>query len=391
MIQSILKADSTTGWTASSGASLTGVTSEMIAGINTAAIMASFGTATGLYIEYVFPVAITIGEFEDIIFHMFSQNHGKQDYRSSADFSYKIAFGASGKEYYLPIYDTFTDISLHIVGLTTIDKIKITKTVAGEDNLVLSNFVLQKQDVPLDIFIGVKEQIEYYRDKLAKITLGTLANLVSGVTSIIFPSDVEYIDRYACIKIYDGTNFEIHQIAIRHVLTFEFTDLYDGKSLVHSYTSATIELFIPIEYGIRQKEILVPSITIWGMEPEEEKIDNGISMLVDSYKTDDTFSERMEGSYQNYTLLIDCEARQDGLLAKLSQVVRRMIGGRVVWVGGRRCEIDFYGSAKEMEPAENYNYIPKVEISCKVGIQEDIFDRKTLPITKTIKIDSEVQ
>ena len=384
----ILAGDSVTGWVASAGASIVGVTTAVTVGNLSQSLIASF-SGIGSYITYTFTSPISVGDYEDLVLHVMSQFNGSASYKKADDFDYKIDFGESTKEYYLPVFAEINDASVHLDGVLTIDRIRITKLTAGADNLVLAYFNLHKQELPLDIFQGIKEQIEYHINKKPKILVGTVS-CTAGDKIITFASEVPFLERYAVVELTNGTLTETHLIGFKDGLSFQFEKLFSGSTIINTM-AASVYLLSPVTYGTHQQEILLPSISIGGMEDENEHLTSGVFKLVDTFKTDGTFLERKEGLYQKYALLIDIEARSNELIAKLAYSVRQMIGGKIAWVGGRKVYVEFESPAVYADQNESFNVIPKLEYVCVVKVKEDIFDRETLHKTTTIDFASDIQ
>lgn len=372
-----------TDWS-QSGASqhaLTGMES-FSAGGNETSLMFRFSSA-GDYIEKTFDEDVS--DYEEIILWAWSRNLGQSSYKKAEDFYYKIDFG-EGKEYYLPVTKGFYYIRIKI-DFDNIDRLRITSLTDNEDYLVLSYFIVNKNVFPYDIFNSVKTGIEnYIEDKITLKTIGTISGS-SGDSSISFSSPVSYLDRYAVIEISDGVNSEKHGIISRKGNEYTFSQLYDGDSLVNDFTDATVYLYYPVEFGTDQKEIIFPSITVWGFTPERKLITNELDNILDTFKTDDTFQERQVGQYLNWLLLIDCTCKEEWeVLGTLSEIVRKVIGRKTIWVNGRRCYIDFSAPPVLKEPTESFDIIPEIQYSANIEIREELYDSVTLPKTTDINV-----
>lgn len=378
---------SVTGWTASAGATVltANAVSEYIAGLgNTASLLFKFD-ALNSYVEKTYsPTKSTTG-YTDVVIWVWSQQKRSNEYRNLDDFAYKISFG-TGKDFYMPCYESFGCFTISVAQIgSTIDKIRITALHSDTDYIVISYGVLTNDDLPLDIFDGVKERIEYEITTGGFNTLypiGTIASLTAGASSITFASGVPWIDRYVSIMIKDGVNTEYHQISERNNLTFKFGTIHDGATLKYSYsTGASVYVYIPVVYGRRQYEIQVPSITIWGIEPEHDQLGHELEKVTESFKVGGSIQERQEGAFYKYSLLVDCEARQDQLLSTITNIVRRAIGKKYCYVIGRKVDIKFGGPPREVEPTEGFKIIPKVQYFVDVTVKEEMYTRQSLPTT----------
>jgi len=202
----------------------------------------------------------------------------------------------------------------------------------------------------------------------------------AGDTSVSFASAPTFIDRYSVIKIDDGVNSEIHHLVNRNGNSFSFSGLYDGTSLSHDYSSASVYLYYPVDFGMTQKEILLPSITIWGFTSEKETIEGEFNTIFDTVSVDNqTYKGRKAGQYLNWEVLIDCEERESyEILGILSNIVRRFLGKRIVWINGRKVNIDFSSPSTEMEATENYDIVPKIQYPASIQIREEMYERETV-------------
>jgi hypothetical protein len=115
---------------------------------------------------------------------------------------------------------------------------------------------------------------------------------------------------------------EYHVIANVNGRTVTFDSTYDGTSIVNSMAPASVYVYIPVAYGRKQIEIVLPSITIWGIEPEPDQISTDVDHVTDSWKTTPSVAERRSGRDYKYNLLIDCESRRDELFRILLQSIR---------------------------------------------------------------------
>lgn len=376
----------TTGWTGYNGASIHAVNSiiNYIAGNNSASVIFKFD-GTSSYIEKVY--AENIESFKELVIWVTSTQKGVESYNKTTDFKYKIDLGA-GKEFYLEARKDFYDVVIDVSDIDVIDRIRVTALEDGVDYLVLSYCLVSKDVFPLDIFQGIKEQGEYYIENFVDLKLlGTITS-VTGDTSIDFVSPIAYLNRYGVIKIDDGVNSEIHAIAIESDCegSFVLGQLYDGPSLLNDYTDAEVYLYYPVEFGTTQKEIILPSITVWGFAPEKQLLVNDLDTIIDSVKpSDESFGVRQVGQYLKWPLMITCVAKEEWeLLGEISEIVRALVGIKIIWVNGRKCYIDFSAPATEQYPTESFDIMPQIQYPVEVSIREDLYNRSRLPSTTTI-------
>jgi hypothetical protein len=246
--------------------------------------------------------------------------------------------------------------------------------------------VASRDELPADIFLGIKEQLTYdmnaFYPRITNgvasrgILIGTVSG-TAGATHINFSDSLKYIERYAVVYITNGVVSETHQLDTNDETSFFFTSLYDGQTLVNTLSGASVYLTLPCEFGLSEKEILLPGISVWGMAPEEVNHATKIEVTQDTFSTDGSLQERLAPVNFKYQIGIACEARQNSILAIMSQVVRRFIAREYFWVNGKRINIRNPLASVYVEPAEGYNEIPKIQYSFEVEVREEVYDRTT--------------
>jgi len=381
---------STSGWSASGGATVYGTNQieNFIAGNNTASLILRFN-ALNSNAEKSYSIDVTNYDIFTVWIH--SRLLGDPEAIDVDQFIYKIDLG-TGEEFYVQLDNKFVPITLDISGVSTISKIKITALHSEDDYLFLSYAVASKDVFPLDIFAGIKEQLEFERDQyFSQRLIGTISG-TTGDTSITFSGYPVFIDRYSVIEIDDGVNSEIHHLLDREGNTFELSGLQDGSALLNDYTNANVYLYYPIDFGMTQREISLPSITIWGFVSEREIISSEFDLIYDTISVDNqTYQERQVGQYLNWNILIDCEERESyEISGELAKIVRQFLGKRIIWVNGRKIHIEYDGSSTEVEATENYDIVPKIQYPASVQIKEEIYNRKTIYKVQTINVTTTI-
>lgn len=393
---------SATGWANSGLGSITASENQVpdfVAGLDNAAslILSVPSGNNGKSIKKTITFDLT--GYSEVTLHVWSRekHFAGSNYQKSSDFAYKISFDGVN-EYYLPTFSGFNDVSLYVYGLTTIDRIEVTCLHDDDDYLIISNLVAVKDEIPVDIFRGVKAQIEHELKSKYLSTTGGVANkgvLLGTVTgaagdrTIYNINSYGYLDRYAVIMIDDGANTETHQLNDNDSQEFSFTSLYDGEVLLHDHTNADLYLICPVEYGTTEREIILPGISVWGIAPEEILRTNKIEEFRDTFNVNETVQSRLTPITFQYIIMMDCEARQNELIALMSLVCRTVIGKQYIWVNGKKINLFSEGAGEFIEPVEGYNEIPKMQFRTRVEIKEDIFDRSSLvkTITNTLTVN----
>jgi hypothetical protein len=339
---------------------------------------------------------IDVSGYDEFVMNIVSTQKGNSDYKTASDFLYKISFGAN-KEFYLPAYKIFQDIQIDISGMPTptIEQIKITALADGIDELVLSYGIACKDEMPVDIFDGLKKQLDYeisIDDKMRSYLIGVISGK-AGDKQIIFSDEIPWLDRYMTIRITDGVNTEYHTINDRNepALSFNFLSINDGLTLSNDYTNAGVFVAFPVFYGTRQKEIQLPGIAVWTFESDHKFLANELDTIIDTWDiSNDNMRIRQEGYFVDYPVIIDCEARHDELLAVMSTVIKRMMLKKIIWVNGRKITIDMIEAGKEVEPVAGFELIPKVQYKCIVQIKEEVYKREIIVKTTAVNITANV-
>ena len=330
-----------TGWVVNAPSTIEEIAEKsLIAGLNNKSLMISFDESdTVRTATKTFGTAIDVTDYESLVFSIGSYNKGVDRlYLRPDDFVYKI--GLDGvREFYVPVYRTFSDITIGIEDVTSITKIEITALHTDSDQIMISEMVAEKEEIPIDILVAVKEHIDYYiNDAVGDgLLLGTLTG-AAGDTEIVM-SNPDYLDRYGVIKIDDGVNSETHQVEDNDAATFQLNHNYDGNQLLNNYTNANVYLQYPSFINPGQLELRLPGMSIWGIEPNPILRGGKLETIHDSFLVSGGSKQRTEGQILEYPILIDCEARRNKLIDTMTRAVRRFIAQEVLWINGRKHDI----------------------------------------------------
>ena len=379
---------SATGWTNGGTGTITAAVNQVpnyIAGLGNTASLIIHVPGGNLGNSIAKPVTFDLTNYSEVTLHVWSRNFANYggNYVSAADFAYKIEFG-DGKVYYLPTFSGFQDVTLFIRGTGAITTVKITAVHNSEDYLIISYLVASADEIPVDLFQGIKEQLaaemllKYgsYRGGVTNkgILLGTLT-AAAGASSFYDVNSFALLERYAVIFVDDGANSETHQIKGTDGQDFSFSGLYDGETFLHAHTGATFYLICPVEYGSAEREIILPGVAIWGMDADELLRTNKIEESRDTFTDGSTVQSRLTPVTFQYIIILDCEARTNALIGLMSIACRSLIGKQEFWCNGKKLNIFYEGGGQYIEPAEGFNEIPKIQYKCRVEVKEDIYDR----------------
>jgi len=389
---------SLTGWTINSPSVIAlNEFSDYIASLNyNTSLIAQFksGDTIKTLTKSLSPIDIT--DYEILTFSIWSDTKGRQHYGRNleSDFNYKIKINDTD-EYFLPVYDSFTDVNINVKDITSIDRIEITALYPGDDSIILSEMIVELEELPIDILNSVQEHLEYYlTQNVGKgILLGTIS--VSAGETEIPTGDYNYLDRYAVILIDDGNNSETHQIASMddNISVAIINDNFDGKTILNDYTDADIYITFPVYINPDERNVRLPGLCVWGITADPILRTGKLDHFIESYKTDGSMTERKEGQVWDYLILLDCEARASSLIAVMTKAIRDFIGNELIWINGRKHEIDFNGAPTETRPPQGIDIIPKVQFQMTIEVIEQLAEAeelvKTIDITSNINISGE--
>jgi hypothetical protein len=389
--------DSLTGWSSSDTNKIEIVPElneidEYIAGDNDKSIVFKLnGDSKGAYVEKSL-ASIDLTDYDEIVFSVYSTNlQNKGGFFNDLDeFVIQIDFNNTMVDYMVPVYSSMVPITLDISGITTIDRIRITSNTNSETHLVVSHCIAAKDQLPLDIFKAIKTTLETERDRInlnRKFKVGVVTANAGDreiTVDISGSSRRDWLDKYAVIEITDGVNSEIHQLWENTEIEYQLARMYDGSSLVNSFTNADVYLYFPIEFGLLETEILLPGIGIHGMVPRPITRGDKPEDKYDSYRADKSVKVRKGLQIYEYLIRIDIEARHLQLLAELQDITKRVISKEKVWMNGRKFKINFAGDPVYVDAVNGYNQIPKIQYQIGIEVKEEIFTRDNLVNTDTI-------
>ncbi|GAH18300.1 unnamed protein product, partial [marine sediment metagenome] len=243
-----------------------------------------------------------------------------------------------------------------------------------------------KEEIPLDVLEAVKSAVESFI--VVEASDGIIVGSVTGTasdTEITITGSKDYLDRYAVVKIDDGVNEETHQLIDNDSSIYQLNSNYNGGALLDSYAGADVKLQFPVYINPDYRDVRLPGVAIWGIDPTPILRGGRLDPIVDTWDvTNDNFKERIEGQILEFNILIDCEARQHELIDTMSRAVRKLIGGEILWINGRRHDIDYSGSPILQNPTAGIDIVSKIQYSLKVEVKEHMNVRVTVPKTTTI-------
>lgn len=393
---------SNTSWTTSDGTKVVIPTenqvAEYIANDNSKSLMIRFlASSSGAYVQKTF-TAIDVTDYDELTINIQSSRlfGTRSDFNSVDDYNYQIDFNDSMDDFMLPGFSILTPITFNISGITSIDRIRITSNTTSADYLTISHCVALKDELPLDIFKAVKSRIETIITERIEDTIQIgIVTGTAGDTSIEIEASGsylrDYVEKYTVIHIDDGVNSEEHLLMENDEVTYQLGSFYDGLTLQNSYTNAAVYLYFPVEYCLKEEEIRLPGIHINGMPPRPFLRGGEIENVYDTYTENGAVDQRLDDMLMEWNILIDCESRNNDLIALMSECVRIAIGRKYLWLNGKVYNIYFLDNPVYIDAVQGYNQIPKIQYSMRVETKETIWQRTTEPKTTTLTATYTIQ
>jgi hypothetical protein len=328
---------------------------------------------------------VDVTDYDELTLSVYSTRIGNAGwyYNDLSDFKYKIRFNSTMDYYMLPTFSSLQAVTFDISSITSIDRIQIMCNHSSEDYLVLSWCVAVKDQLPLDIFSSLKTALENKRDDILGdgYSIQTIS-AITGDTELYFDANVPYVEKYACVKIDDGANSEVHQLHHGNELDYKMTSMYDGKSILNDYTDANCYISPRVEYG-QEREIAIPCIFISNLAPRVDRSAK-IEYDYDSYVDDRTVSERVKPQILKFDINIDCISRHNEILADLSEIIRKFIANEVLWVNGKKFDLYFNADPVFQDFDDVTEIYPKITYVMEIEVKEYFVDRAALPNTTTV-------
>ena len=105
---------------------------------------------------------IDVTNYEELVLSVYSIKLGDSGwwYNDLDEFNYKIRFNDTMAYYMLPTFSSLQSVTFDISEETEIDRIEIICNHTDEDYLLLSWCVINKDQLPLDIFSSLKAKAE---------------------------------------------------------------------------------------------------------------------------------------------------------------------------------------------------------------------------------------
>lgn len=367
--------DTDAGWVGSGSVDVHNLNTihEFIAGERSASLVVEFPEGSlgdGLSKTY----ALDVAAYDQLVISFWSRNKASGIYRVFSHCPYILVINGT-VEYGVRVWPGFVDSTFDISTIDEITSIEIRANHNDEDYLVMSYAVASYDELPYDLYQGLKERIEQYRDSFdpGGLPVGTLTG-AAGDSVIDIVGTISHLWRYTVITISGGGNSETHQLGSEVTGGFEMTSLFDGETLVNDYTAAEVSIQFPVVTYSQEKEVMFPSMVLHGMEVERVERSTDIEQIPVEFRDGDFLIEH-EHSY-NWPITVEIVSRSLELNSLMATWVRTALASHRMWVNGRKIDIDFTDTAIESEPVDSFDVIPRLAYTVNVEIKERVWTRR---------------
>lgn len=275
--------------------------------------------------------------------------------------------------FFIPTYKDLTHFDIPVV-FDDIEKYEIEALGDTEDYLVLSNMVASSEEMPLDIMLAIKTDLE--RHVTANIGNGLhigTCTYTAGADQVTIATNWSWVEKYAVLRFIGTGVDETHQANNAVGNTISFTRLYDGETMNVGGKDVEVFVQIPVEIGRMDTEVLLPGICLWYIGPDPDPNTSRTSQETIAISAERVYTIR-EGLRLKWRITIDNEARSPELIAIATRAIRDYFAHSTVWVHGKKLWFEWSEPAAPVEPVEGYDVIPKTAYSIEIGMREGTWE-----------------
>lgn len=303
--------------------------------------------------------------FEELRFQIKSLYNTAVRYKDDDDFVIEIKItdsGLSEYEWNVPIaHVNFSMARLDLTGIDDLTDIEISFKNIAADIIWLDYMLLFKDELEYDFLSSIKEKLH---EKITR-DIGTLTSAASAGSESIQVSDVSYITEGTMIKITEGATVEYKQVGKEpQESTLYFSELLNDGKLQNSFSiGADVTLIVPAYFENADKDIYLPAITIWGFNPERNRIFDSENNITLDYPKGDKFKQKGKDRHFTYDIQLTSEAWQPEILQEMNDLIRSIFDNDVfLQIAGQQIMYDvtdssFSFSGDQTEPHSNFKTI----------------------------------
>lgn len=382
-METLIDALSTNGageWTADAGISLELCQwPEYASGDRAASLMIRFpANGSGKKVGKVLASPLDTSAAEELVITLTSLRAPTGCIRRASDARYAVDVVDSGHvttRFYVPCHGSAVQAEMPSLGINSIREFWIVCLHNEADQLIASNFLAVKDELPLDLLKAVKASIEARRDELYGIGVRIgKATFSAGDLEVTIVTDWDWVERYAVLRfVGDGVD-EVHQANNAEGNVVSLTRLYDGQSMVGAATEADVYLTMPVEVGRYDLEVLLPGIALWYDGPVPEPATSRLTEEVRCAVGQDLCLKR-DGLLVKWRITMDHEARSPELIAWMTAAIRAFFARGYVWAHGKRFWFEWTEPAAPVEPDAAYDVIPKTSYTIEISVREESWSK----------------
>ena len=331
-----------------------------------------------------FGSAIDVSAFDELVLHLFSfrkRAKGRELFRKPSDYNYSLELATGGPVFLIPTRSRFTDVTVDLTQIPSIEFLRFTALHPDEDYLGISYAVAVKDELPRDLYDSFIEEYDYVRDNIIPDLSANNGRLLESATfagaagaETIDLTGLDFLQAGAVIRIEEGATIERHQLDERNdESTFYMNSNLDGPTLVNTFTAADVILELPAVIGMQEQEIQYPSVRLWGFSPTPLTRSAKAEFLELGSDSVDDFTRVRHGQQLSWPITLDCVGMHGELLADVARIVRTVLARNVLWINGRKHDILYTEGATEIEPGVSFNIIGQVQYTVLVGVREDVY------------------
>lgn len=378
--------ESLTGWSFSNVTGSVQTWPNFIADFLSGSLLFDF-TVAGATATKTFSPAIDVSDMVHLALSIASNQRNLPE--AESDYRLKIKFSdgtpANDKEYYLPENGQFA----HVQFLNTFQTISsVTITAVSPVKIFISDLISYKDDFPFDIYQAVMQILRTKLDSLPQILVGQVT-ASPGDTEVTISNSRYYLDKYACIKIGN----EIHQV-VSDVTegVVSFGQLFDGGSILNSYTNEPVYLYIPLSESDPEHDAFIPGISVSEAWNGEVVGHDRNSYIVDSWNvTDETVRVREFNTTYQVRVLIEGMSRHSEIDEYLMKAIKKSFNDKtLVYINGRAIEAHTSG-VEYVDYGDADEILSKIQLHVEFTIQEDTDEWEIQPINFNLQTTVAVQ
>lgn len=323
--------------------------------------------------------SIDVSEYDTLTFHI-------KNFINPLDTEFiKLQIQSGEKNYIIKARSQFQWFDVPIEDIDYIDSIKITALT--DCTFAISSMYAVNFDHK-DFYNGLKTELERYQAMFNKseIFIGTV-NALTGEKQIQFITPPQFIGRFSSIRIDDGVNEEIVNIAYNN--NNEFFETFED--IQNDYSNASCYIQLPVEILRQDKRKIVPCIAITVDRDTEQLLrfaKNEPYINTKVIKTDDdNFYIQKRGEIHNIYFKIYSIANNEEIREKLSKIIRIFLAHESFWAGNKRFDISYESKRVVRLDSDELQYVE--EFNCKVEYMEEIC--KQNQVIKINQIDMTIE